>query len=54
MSSLPGLAMIPGTIVCSTTRCTAPKELALFVVLHWWRITGSWELVGADLSCQHG
>jgi hypothetical protein len=48
------MALIPGTIVCPSTRCTASKELALFVVLCRWHIPSSWELVGGDLRCQRG
>jgi hypothetical protein len=48
------MALIPGTLVCPSTRCTASKELALFIALCRWHIPNSWELVGADLRHQCG
>ena len=43
------LSLIGDTIVCQSTRCTAPKDLAVFVLLCCWHIAGTWELVAADM-----
>ena len=48
------LALINDRIICPSTRCNASKDLALFVVLCWWHIGQSWELVAADLKYQRG
>ena len=37
------LLLIPDTIVCSRTRCTAPKQLAIFVMLRRWKKADKWE-----------
>jgi hypothetical protein len=48
------LLLIDDRIVCPTTRCSASKDLALFVLLRRWHINGTWELVAADLRRQRG
>jgi len=48
------LSLIGDTIVCQSTRCTAPKDLAVFVLLRRWHIAGTWELVAADMRQQRG
>jgi hypothetical protein len=48
------LSLIGATIICQSTRCTAPKDLAVFVLLRCWHIAGTWELVAADMRRKRG
>jgi hypothetical protein len=50
----PNLTLIGDTSVCQSTRCSAPKELALFMLLCHRHIVGTWELVATNMQHQRG
>jgi hypothetical protein len=37
------LTLIPGRIICPSRRCTASKELAIFIMLCHWRKADKWK-----------
>jgi hypothetical protein len=37
------LHLIPGRITCSVTRCATSRDVAVFMMLRWWRKADKWE-----------
>jgi len=47
------LLLIPGRIVCPRAQCTAPKQLAIFVMLRHWKKADKWEDVARVMRRGH-
>jgi hypothetical protein len=43
------LTLLPDVVHCRRSGCKARKEMAIFLLLRRWNISGKWEIVSKDM-----